>query len=85
MPTLHVPTDPGFQAVLGAAVVRLGYLYPGVTFVTEGEATISATWDPPDAFEPEVLRRDILHAVYRERIYRETLPVREALYRSFSE
>lgn len=58
------------------ALARLGYLYPCVEFAFEdGQISASAR----DTVDADALKRDVLYAVYRERIYAQTLPFRKAL------
>lgn len=59
---------------LPAAATRLGYLYPELVFETvpEGMAITGS-------LDISVVRRELLHQVYRERIFAETLPLRRTL------
>ena len=58
------------------AVTRLGYLYPKMIFSNQ-EHTILVSGD----IEIEIIqiRRDVLYALYREKIYAESLSMRIAL------
>lgn len=58
-----------------AAIVRLGYLYPSLNFQLADEGIRVAGALPADI---STLRKDALHAVYREKIYAETLAMRTA-------
>jgi hypothetical protein len=64
-----------FLAYIPAAVVRLGYLHPHLTFswTPLGNVHVEGTFDHHD------VRRDVLHAVYREKVLKETLPLRQKL------
>ncbi|GEO80582.1 hypothetical protein [Pararhodospirillum oryzae] len=71
----HVEIPDGFAAYVGPALLRWGYLYPGVraevrdnTIVLESDQNLE---------EPAASLR---HQLYRERIYQETLPIRCRLY-----
>ena len=71
-----VPVADPFQPYAEAAVARLNYLYPAakVTLTAEGiEASDHA------GISLEVIWRDIHHALYREKIYAETLAMRRSL------
>lgn len=58
------------------AIVRLGYLYPRHEFsVEDGVLHVRGHGDA----DPATIRREVLHAVYREKIYDETLPLRQTL------
>ena len=63
-----------FHPHLPSAATRLGYLYPKLCF----EVT-AAGMEVSGEFDESILRREILHAVYRERIFAETLPLRRTL------
>jgi hypothetical protein len=66
----------------GAAITRLGYLYPRIVFGYAGNA-ISAVGEA-DVGEQKI-RKDVLYAVYREKIYAETLDMRRSLIATVSE
>jgi len=72
---LKVDIDPALMGYASAALVRLGYLYPDAVFQA-GEAAVIVTGCITDI---SVMRREVLHATYRERIYAETLPLRRSL------
>ncbi len=73
--SIEIPS--GFEAARPGAIARLQYLHPGLSFHTHSNA-IAVTGST--LVEVAVLRRDVLHAVYREKIYLETLPMRSAFY-----
>lgn len=57
------------------AVVRLAYLYPKLQFtLTADEIEISGPVD-----DEAVVRRDVAYALYRQRIFQRSLPLRQAL------
>ncbi|TGS14445.1 hypothetical protein EN852_014675 [Mesorhizobium sp. M2E.F.Ca.ET.209.01.1.1] len=67
---------PQFEKYADAAMLRLQLLYPSCRFAREeGAISIAA----PSGIARDQLRKDILHIVYREKIYAETLPMRQAL------
>lgn len=65
-----------FSKYIDAAVVRVGYLHPDVEFSREGNSirVASSTGNEVDS-----IRRDVLYAVYREKIFADTLSMRTAL------
>ena len=65
------------EAYLSAAVVRLGYLFPNLSFGASEQGITVAGMTTEVA---EQLKRDVLHAVYREKVYAETLPMRIDFY-----
>jgi hypothetical protein len=69
-----IAIEPTFRLHLASATTRLGYLYPDLVFTIIDEG-VAVTGDG----EESVLRREVLHAVYREKIFAETLPLRRTL------
>jgi hypothetical protein len=68
-----------FAPYRAAACLRAGYLFPALTCVPEGACDIAIT--APSAAEAQQAVQTLRHLVYRERIYQQTLPLRETLYR----
>ena len=71
---VEIPHD--FQRFVEGALIRLKIQYPSLRFSTSGQG-IEVGELPPDRLDE--LRKNILHAIYREKIYSETLPLRHAL------
>ncbi|TFF19862.1 hypothetical protein E3C22_19550 [Jiella endophytica] len=61
---MEVEIEPALSDFAGAAVTRLGYLHPRATFNVRDHVIVveGAIGDAP------TMRRDVLHALYRERI-----------------
>jgi hypothetical protein len=61
------------------ALARLRYLYPDIEFAAAGNdiEVLSAKGEPAAMVE-----REIRYALYREKIYAETLPLRRALIKA---
>jgi hypothetical protein len=74
LPTTIVAVEPTFRLHLASATTRLGYLYPDLVFTVIDEG-VAVTGEG----EESILRREVLHAVYREKIFAETLPLRRTL------
>ncbi|RUX48821.1 hypothetical protein EOA33_14430 [Mesorhizobium sp. M4A.F.Ca.ET.050.02.1.1] len=71
-----VDVSPQFEEHANSAILRLQSLYPTCRFTwRDGGISISGSSD----LSEERLRKDVLHAVYREKIYAETLTMRQAL------
>lgn len=70
-----IEVDASLRPYLPTAATRLGYLYPDVQFVvrTDGVELVGTDIDLA------AMRREVLHAVYRERVFAETLPLRRTL------
>lgn len=71
-----VEIPPQFEKYVDAAMLRLQALCPSCRFAWKG-GTISI--GSSGGIAEDQLRRDILHVVYREKIYVETLVMRQAL------
>jgi hypothetical protein len=76
--SLNVVVDipPQFADYLDVALVRLQAILPDCQLAKVDRA-ISA--HGPESLSREQVRKTILHTVYREKIYAETLPMRHAL------
>lgn len=71
-----VELPPTFGSYVDAAIVRLSAQIPEFSFASvSGGISV----EPSPESLPSYLRAAIMHAVYRERIYSETLAMREAL------
>ena len=62
--------------LLQTAILRLGYLYPDLTFSLENNH-IFIQGQIKNCTE---LSKEIRYIIYREKIYEETLPIRKKLY-----
>lgn len=60
-----------------AALIRLGYLYPDLVFKIELDVVVVENCSIDSE---RVVRRDISYTFYREKIYSETLSMRQALF-----
>lgn len=58
------------------AVIRLGYRFPKITFSYQAHTVLVSS---ETEIDQEKIRRDVLYAVYREKIYAETLAMRQSL------
>lgn len=64
------------RAFRGAAVARLNYIRPDWRMALSDDGIDVETSAEESA---ETVRREVNYAVYREKIYQETLPLRQAL------
>ena len=71
-----VPISECFGSYVEAALVRLRYLYPATDFTLTPQGIEVLT---PADVSPETLLREVHYALYREKIFAETLPMRRAL------
>lgn len=71
--------DGGFLAYAPVAMARLGYLYPDLTFECRDGGVCIVGFLPATT---DILRRDVLYALYREKIYADTLHLRSAFISS---
>lgn len=73
---MGITIDPVLLPYLGSALARMRYLYPDIEFVVKGNVVeVAGKANRPSA----AAERDVLYALYREKIYAETLPLRRAL------
>ncbi|RUW68754.1 hypothetical protein [Mesorhizobium sp. M4B.F.Ca.ET.049.02.1.2] len=71
-----VEIPPQFAKYADAAMLRLQVLYPVCRFAKQGGGiSVSSS----GGLAADQFRKDVLHAVYREKIYSETLTMRQAL------
>lgn len=73
--SIPVPTE--LESYAASAITRLGYIFPA-TYFSLNQATI----DVETSDDPILIRRDVLHAIYRERIRSETEDIRSSLIRA---
>lgn len=66
-----------FSEFIPAAILRLKYLHPKVEFepTPDGIAAVSV-----EKIDIAQLSREVVYQVYREKIYQETLTMRQSLY-----
>jgi hypothetical protein len=62
---------------MAQALIRLSYLYPKAVFAL-GEVGIVVEGEGP----LDTVARDVTYQVYREKIYQESLPMRELMYKA---
>ncbi len=78
MPPLEIPVAEEFEPFVEAALMRVGYLLPGTPMEYEkGRRLISVHID--ESQDPQQIAKEIRYALYRERIYKETLPIRNRI------
>jgi len=76
-PVLDISIDPEFHPCIPAALLRLGYLFPELDFaMSERGVTVRGASGSNSAR----LEREVSYQVYREKIFRQTLPMRQSLY-----
>lgn len=68
-----------FEEYVDAAIVRFEGQYPGVRILPAAEGVVLEGESTQQQAE---LRSDFLHALYREKIYAETLSMRQALMKA---
>ena len=76
---IFIGVPSGFLEYQQAACIRLGYLFPELVFCgTKEGVMVDYPEDIASPSEAEV-RKEILHQLYRERVYTETLSIRKWL------
>ena len=71
-----VDVPPRFQSYLDITLVRLQTIFPDCRF---SDTDCAILVQGPKGRSEDVVRKAILHTVYREKIYAETLSMRQAL------
>ena len=71
-----------FKDFIGCAIVRFQYLYPEVNIQQNG---LEISYEENKSHSNDDLKQEILHLIYKEKIYAETLEIRNSLYRRISD
>ncbi len=80
MEDLSVAVPESFREYVEPVQVRMGYLYPDIELTYDvDEGTIHARWNGADV-TPSEFKKELMHQLYREKVYQETLPIRQRLY-----
>lgn len=74
---ITIPVSPLFVPHVEAAVARLSYLFPKWAISTSAPSVIHV--DAPST-ETAIASREIKYALYREKVYADTLPMRSRMY-----
>ncbi|WP_323038898.1 hypothetical protein [Gemmobacter sp.] len=74
---IDISIDPEFHPFIPAALLRLRYIYPALKFrSTDAGVTVEGASET----DPVRLKREVAYQVYREKIFQDTLPLRQSLY-----
>ena len=73
---------PVFVEYLAAAAARLQVLFPHAVLDCQSDVVRAGSVSAEEAIR---LRRDLLHLLYREKVYAETLDMRRALIRAVTQ
>lgn len=76
MNAINVEIPQEFSAYISAAVIRLSYLFPECEFVVSGNVI---SFIPCASYSVSEISSEVMHQIYRERIYSETLSIRRWL------
>lgn len=82
MPDIALKIPAIFEAYVDIAIVRFQYLYPEVNIQQNG---LEISYEENKSHSNDDLKQEILHLIYKEKIYAETLEIRNSLYRSISD
>jgi len=78
---ISIVISKSFREFVESALVRLGYLFPDIEWsFDEGSSEIRAGIRGNE--NPNEIRKEILFQLYREKIYHDTLPIRNTLYKN---
>ena len=76
-PVINILIDPEFHPCIPAALLRLGYLFPELDLaLSEQGVTVRGV----SGYNLAWLEREVSYQVYRVKIFRQTLPMRQSLY-----
>ncbi|GGE48064.1 MULTISPECIES: hypothetical protein [Rhodobacterales] len=76
-PVLDISIDPELHPCIPAALLRLGYLYPELDFLVSDKGVAVHGASGSDLAR---LKREVTYQVYREKVFRQTLSMRQSLY-----
>lgn len=76
---LEISVDPEFQEFIPAALLRLGYLYPELDFAALQQGVVIS--GDLSRIDRTRIRREVHYQVYSEKIFQQTLPMRQSLYK----
>ena len=76
-----IPVAAIFRPMVELALARLGYLNPLLSITYDGHSILVSS---ASAFDERQVRKDVLYALYRQKIYAETLSMRKALVNAVS-
>ena len=81
MQKLSLKAPPSLAPYLDGALMRIGYLLPDVVFERDGNSSAVAAYLPEDSAldRAPAVRKEFFYALYREKIYAETLEIRKQL------
>lgn len=77
MRTITIPIDAAFELYLANTVARFGYLRPEVKLEVQDHRVLIKVAASDE--EMATVTQDFRFCLYREKIYRETLPLRQTL------
>ena len=80
MDSVSVAVPSAFVAYVESALVRLGYVYPDVTWSFDPDIRSLKAAYKPGARSGEALAKEASFQLYREKIHRDTLEIRGKIY-----
>ncbi len=78
MQTLKIPIDDQFLPYIEAALIRLDYLLPGLLIEFNKDRNLIEVVEL-GTHSREELKAEINYTIYREKIFKETLPIRNKI------
>lgn len=75
---LNISIDQEFHAFIPTALLRMRYIYPGLEFAATEQGLMVEGAVEVDRVR---LERDVTYQIYREKIFQQTMPMRQSLYR----
>lgn len=80
MDRLAFAVPEALRSVVEEGLARLGYLYPDLDLRFDPASSQIVAKGSGSGTDPQALRKELLYQLYREKIFRDTLPIRRRLY-----
>ena len=80
MSKIKITIPDSFIDYVEAAIVRASYLFPELIICAVKESMEVDISGLNESMDSEQIKKEFLNILYRERIYSETLPIRQTIY-----
>lgn len=76
MNKLNLDVPDSFISHIDEVIIRLGYMHPDLEIIKEHQKIIIMG----EEIDRLTIKKEVMYALYREKIYHETSPIRKYLY-----